>query len=243
MQPVRVNTPILWLAVLATFGVIEWTGHYAKVMEGDKYLYPPPEKIELFTFGFSESMADSFWLRWIQDSDSCQTYLKPVEYFSPSTNIDDRLYVPRYKNCDNSWAYKMLDVVTKLAPKFKMPYLAGGISLSVLTEDYAGATVIFERGLAAYPDDWSIAYRAAYHYLFDLKKPERAAELLIQAKANGAPSWLESLAARLYSESGQIEIGISVLENYRKGVTEEEALKSIDKRLSELRKKLANSRN
>jgi hypothetical protein len=242
-QYLTMSTAIIWILLVFSYGLTVLTGAYSKVNEGEKYLYPPPEYIEHFTFGFRESMADSFWLRWIQDSDNCQTYLQPVEHLNPKIDSLDRTYSPRHKNCDNSWAYKMLDVVTKLAPKFKMPYLAGGISLSVLTEDYVGATIIFDRGLAAYPEDWSIAYRAAYHYLFDLKKPERAAELLIQAKANGAPSWLESLAARLYSEAGQIEMGISVLENYRKGVTEDQALKSIDKRISELRKKLATSRN
>jgi len=228
---------------MVTFGIAEVTGHYAKIMKTEVYLYPPPEYIEHFTFGFRESMSDSFWLRWIQDSDSCQTYLQPVEYLVPEEKKpDDRLYNPRYKNCDNSWAYKMLDVVTKLAPKFKMPYLAGGISLSVLTEDFRGATAIFERGLAVYPDDWNIAYRAAYHYLFDLKDQKRAAELLLQAEKNGAPSWVSLLASRLYSEAGQYEVGISVLEGYRAGLKDEESIKVIDKRIADLREQLRNSR-
>lgn len=212
------------------------TGHLAKVTAPDRYLYPPPEYIEYFHFGFSESMADSFWLRWIQDSDTCQTYLKPVEHFQPVIDLQSRTYNPRYKNCDNSWAFKMLDVVTKLAPRFRMPYLAGGISLSVLTEDYAGATVIFERGLKNYPEDWSLAYRAAYHYLFDLKDEKRAADLLLQAEKNGAPLWLKLLASRLYSQVGQIEMGISVLQSYKATLKDEESIKIIEKRIEGLKK-------
>lgn len=227
---------LLWAAIALTFAIIEITGRYAKATDADQFLYPPPEHIEHFSLGFNEAMADSFWLRWIQDSDSCQTYFKAVEHYNPEVK-EETYYSPRYKNCDNSWAFMMLDVVTKLAPKFKMPYLAGGISLSVLTEDFVGATELFERGLKAYPDDWSIAYRAAYHYLFDLKDKKRAAELLLQAQKNGAPDWVQSLAARIYSEEGEIELGISILENYRKSLKDEKALKSVDQRIADLRKK------
>lgn len=228
--------PLLWIALVITFCVIEVTGNLASVLQPDKYLYPPPNYLEYFSFGFSESVADSFWLRWIQDSDTCQTYLKPVEYFHPApVSPGNSTYNPRYKNCDNSWAFKMLDTVTKLAPRFKMPYLAGGISLSVLTEDYVGATQIFERGLAAYPNDWDLAYRAAYHFLFDLHDKKRAAELLLQAKANGAPDWVQLLASRLYSETGQIELGISILENYKAGLKDDESVKVIEKRIAGLR--------
>ncbi len=188
----------------------------------ERFLYPPPELIEHFGFGFHESLADSFWLRWIQDSDTCQTYLKPVEFFDTDKKAPlDTWVSPRHKNCDNSWAFKMLDAVTKLAPKFKMPYQAGAISLSVLTEDYEGASVIFDRGLAAYPNDWNIAYQAAYHEMFDKKNFARASELLVRAHSLGGPAWLPLLAARLVSKEGQIELGIRILENYRAGLKDE----------------------
>ncbi len=234
----------IWIALIVSFGAAEITRHNSKRFESEKFLYPPPEHLEQFTFGFRESMADSFWLRWIQDSDNCQTYLKPIEKLEPNLdNKDDRLYSPRYKNCDNSWAFKMLDTVTKLAPKFKMPYLAGAISLSVLTEDYAGAGVIFERGLTAYPHDWSIAYRAAYHYLFDVKDLKKAAELLLIAGANGAPDWVRLLASRLYTQNGQLELGLTILENHRRVQTDEKVIESLDKRITELRTKLKTTQN
>jgi hypothetical protein len=132
----------------------------------------------------------------------------------------------------------MLDAVTKLAPKFKMPYDAGAISLSVLTEDYVGAGVIFDRALKEYPNDWIVAYRAAYHQLFDLQNHARAAELLLHAHKNGGPAWLPLLAARLVSEKGQVEMGISILENYKAGLKDEANIRTVDKRLTELRAKL-----
>src|ERR1051326_909177 len=103
----------------------------------------------------------------------------------------------------------MLDAVTKLAPKFAMPYVAGAITLSVLVEDYEGAKIIFDRGVEAYPDDWKILYRAAYHYLFDRHDNAHAAELLVRAQKAGGPSWLNFLAARLYSKEGQVQLGVA----------------------------------
>lgn len=232
-----------WFFLTFSFSLIQISAHFAKIYPATIYLNPPPEMLEKFTFGFNESTADSIWLRWVQDSDTCQTYLKPVEEFDTRNfnqeSEENRFIAPRKKNCDNSWAFKMLDAVTKLSPKFKMPYLAGAITLSVLTEDYIGASEIFDRGLKQYPDDWQLAYRASYHYLFDMGDKKRAAELLIQAQKDPkAPGWFNYLAARLYSEAGQAELGVSVLENYRKTLDEEKQIEAVDKRIADLKAKL-----
>lgn len=206
-----------------------------------RFLAPPPEHVELFHFGFSESLADSFWLRWIQDADLCQTFKAPsLIANSIAENPDKDLANPRHKVCDQSWGFKMLDAVTKLAPKFEMPYLAGAITLSVLVEDYQGASVIFDRGIAAYPNDWQLLYRAAYHFLYDVNDLQKAAMLLQQAGAHGAPAWLNSLAARLYSKAGQLELGIQALETYLKSLDDKpEAQEEVKKRIAELREKLS----
>lgn len=199
------------------------------------FLNPPPEYIERFGFGFEEALADSFWLRWIQDSSTCQTYEK--EKASVPVHEDKGQYKdPRHKICDNSWSFKMLDAVTKLAPRFKMPYEAGGIYLSVLVEDYKGAKVIFDRGVENYPDDWHILYRAAYYYLFDNQDFKKAAELMERAGKAGAPSWVEFLAARLYSKSGQKELGISTLESFKRTLKDPKEIANVQKRIDDLQK-------
>jgi len=232
-----VDKCVIWIGLILSFALVEATNEKISARREQRFLAPPPEHIELFHFGFSESLADSLWLRWIQDSDICQTYLKPVETNEvQSAENKDRLWNPRYKNCDNSWSFKMLEAITNLAPLFRMPYLAGGISLSVLTEDYAGATIIFDRGVRRFPEDWTLAYRAAYHYLFDLQNKERAAELLIQAGKHGAPFWVNLLASRLYSDSGQAELGISVLEAYKAQLDDEEQIKFVEKRIENLKR-------
>ena len=132
----------------------------------------------------------------------------------------------------------MLDAVTLLAPKYRMAYLAGALSLSVLVEDYEGARVIFDRGVKEFPNDWMILYRASYHYLYDRQDFLEAAKLMERAAAAGAPSWLTLSAARLYSKSGRAEYAIQVLEQFKKSQTKEAVIKDIDHRIAELRKQL-----
>jgi hypothetical protein len=201
------------------------------------FLAPPPEHMELMHFGFRESLADSLWLRWIQDNDTCQTYASAMNPNPIQPSVGE-FANPRHKFCDNSWSFKMLDAVTKLAPRFKMPYLAGAVTLSVLVEDYEGAKVIFDRGLEQYPTDWILLYRASYHYLFDRQDLRVAADLMDRAAKAGAPSWLTLTAARLYSKTGQMQMGIVTLENFRKSLTKPEQLKEVDRRIAEMKKQL-----
>jgi hypothetical protein len=207
------------------------------IAASDRFLSPPPEHMELFTFGFADSMADSLWLRWIQDSDSCVTY-KSALPANPIPAQEGEFSNPRHKFCDNSWAFKMLDSITRLAPQFKMPYQAGAITLSVLVEDYEGAKVIFDRGVEAFPQDWQLLYRAAYHYLFDRHDLTHSAELMVRAEKAGAPSWLSLLAARLYSKAGRAEMGIHTLEEFRKSLTSQKDIDNVDKRITELKKQM-----
>lgn len=218
----------------------------------------PPEMIHHFSFGYKESMADSFWIRWAQDVDLCVKNKKTRESFNKENNIQQDLInskndiissevkslntsfaqMPKKDVCDEGWSFLLLDAVTNLAPKFKVPYKLGAPTLSVLLEDHMGAKKIFDKGISQYPDDWSLLYRAAYHYLFELRDLERAADLLKQAADKGAPDWVHSLAARIYTGTGQLELGISTLENYLKMIKHEGRRKDIEERISRLKKLL-----
>lgn len=217
-----------------------------KTLETQKYLNAPPAYLERFAFGFRLSLADSLWIRWIQDSDYCQTYgeapvqlpeNKEAEEAFPQAE-DTLTYNVRHRVCDGSWGYQMLDAVSRLDPKFDMVYQGGAIVLSVLVEDFEGASKLFERGLKEYPNDWRLAYLAAYHFLYDVRDFSRAAELLNKAGDLGAPIWVKSLASRLYSRSGQLELGISTLEGYKKLVTDAGAKAKIQSRINDLKRQL-----
>lgn len=232
----RVITPSHWIVIAAAFAAT-WLVKSHNLKDDKRFLAPPPEHLELFTFGFSDALADSLWLRWIQDSDYCQTYAgvapaKPIEV------KESDFKSPRNKVCDNSWSFKMLDSITEIAPKFRMAYATGAITLSVLVEDYEGAKVIFDRGVSQFPEDWDILYQASYHYLFDRHDLKTAADLLDRARKAGGPWWFSFLASRLYSKSGQVEIGIRTLQRYREGLKDEKQIKDVDKRIEALKAQL-----
>ncbi|WP_235046285.1 hypothetical protein [Bdellovibrio bacteriovorus] len=147
------------------------------------------------TSGYGEVIADLLWIRAVQDFDYCDQQI--------ADNV-----------CrNNSWLFLMLDAVTTLSPNFRVPYAAGALALTVIISDIDGATKIFDKGAKAFPNDWPILYRAAYHYMYEVKDNKRAAELLIQAGKNGAPPWVFTLAGRLYSDAGNLELAESVLQD------------------------------
>lgn len=191
--------------------------------KNDKIL-PPPEGLEYFHLGFADVASDLLWLGFIQHSFDCSKYKDE-----------------KGERCPYRWGYKTLNEASKLSPKSQALYKHGAVKLSVLLEDHQGASEIFERGLGRYPKDWLVNYRAAYLYMEELKEPERAAQLLEVAAANGAPYWTRSLASRLYNESGQLELSYRILLGLYKESKPGKWRESLEKRLALLQEKIKQS--
>lgn len=175
--------------------------------------------IERISFGYQEVIADTLWIRAIQDFDYCEQ------------EIAKRIC----KN--NSWLYKMLDAITKLSPNFRIAYAAGGLALTVIISDIDGATQIFDKGVKAFPNDWPILYRAAYHYLYEVNDKEHAARLMKQAADNGAPAWLYALAGRLYSDSGHLELAERILQEMIETNQDEILIKRLRDKIASMQNK------
>lgn len=186
--------PRFILGILAFFCISMSLQYQQKNENMNRIPLSPPAGAERFSFGYSETIADLLWIRSIQDFDFCDKFISKNQC----------------KN--NSWLFRMLDAVTNFSPYFRMPYAVGGLALTVIISDIDGATKIFDKGVKAFPRDWPILYRAAYHYLYEVKDKKRAAELLIQAGQNGAPPWVFTLAGRLYSDSGHTELAEALLQ-------------------------------
>lgn len=247
---------LILVFLLAAFGTWYFQPSLKSQAKEKLWVAPPPH-LEKFSFGYQEIVADLLWLRVIQDFDQCNK-AKEVKYEKfdskkVQSNADDvtndlkvevlkrleKADAGRHKNCDYSWAFYMLDSITDLSPRFRIPYASGATTLSVLIEDYEGAHVIFDKAIKSFPKDWPILYRAAYHYLYDRKDVDKAAELLGRAADNGAPIWLKSLAARLYTLSGQAEVALGVLGTYLKSVENPLARKEIEERIRVLQQIIA----
>lgn len=151
----------------------------------EPYLTPP--EIRHLTFGTQEQTADLLWLRAVQDFDYCENEV--AKQVCQSTG----------------WLFRMLDLITDLSPQFRMPYAVGGLALTVLVNDFEGASRIFDKAVQRFPKDDAILARAAYHALYEEKDKAKASRLLRQAAEAGAPPWYYLLANRVATEQGDLD--------------------------------------
>lgn len=206
--------------LLGTFAFFLWAFSNSSaptVNKASRPLLTPPSNLHHFTFGYQEAGADMMWIRAVQDFDYCD--------HQKDKNICK----------DESWLFSMLDTITNMSPSFRMAYAAGGLALTVIITDVKGATKIFDKGVAAFPKDWPILFRAAYHYLYEENDKKRAAELLIQAGKNGAPPWVYSLAGRLYSDEGDSVLAEKVLQDMVSSGQSEEFIKRLREKIATIK--------
>ena len=179
-----------------------------------RILLLPPRDLIHFSLGYNENIADGMWLRTIQDLDYCEQN-KPEALLlgsEPTAPLAVPLPAPiKNDTCKRGWVFHMIDQVTELAPRFRIPYVSGALMLSTVVNDAEGATAIYNKALERFPLDWHLQYYAANHFLNDGGDPQRAAALLVEAGKHGAPSWVFSLASRLFTKAGKAFLAKSVL--------------------------------
>lgn len=213
------ENPSFLLLGFFSFLLVLYSQLYASkgLLEKPRDLLAPPAGIEHFTFGHKDITADLLWIRAIQDFDYCDQ--------------------PIAKNLcvGKGWLYRMLNAITDLSPKFRMPYATGAVALSVMVSDVIGAKDIFDKGVVEFPNDWPILYRAAYHYLYEVKDKKRAADLFMRAGRNGAPPWVFSLAGGLYNESNERATAEAVLAEMIKMEVDPAIIKRLEGKMQNLR--------
>ncbi len=147
-------------------------------------LYVPPQKIEKFTFGFQELIADVLWIQFIQKLSICSNNIKIC-------TLSDKLG-------------EMLLRITELSPRFRMPYALGPLMLTFLLDEKKYSQMILTKAELYFPNDWTIFYRGATILLYDIGDKKKAALYFDKAARLGAPQWVFALAAKLYSEEGMV---------------------------------------
>jgi len=155
---------------------------------------PPSETLDQMHLGFNLVLSDLLWLEFIQNSFDCSRYEDP-------------------NNCAPKYPYKVLNEASELDPKFLELYLHGAVQLSVINDNHKGAAALFDRAFESINDNWVIYYRAAYLNMIELGENEKAAEFLVQAANLGAPEWTKSLASKLYTKLGQLELSYRTLKD------------------------------
>jgi hypothetical protein len=159
-----------------------------------------------FSFGFRNLFADLSWLGAIQ--------VAGTRKFTPDDY--DRLAL-------------MIQTVVQFDPKFKVPYLLGGLILGDSRAHIQEALKILALGRANHPDDWRFPFYTGYLYYFSLGDPVEGGKALESAsQIDGSPPYLPLLAARMFSEGRKPETALRFLNEMmkqEKDPTRQEVLK------------------
>ncbi|MBC7740700.1 MAG: hypothetical protein H7061_00785 [Bdellovibrionaceae bacterium] len=177
----------------------------------------PPAIIQNLASGLQIQMADSFWLRALQDFDYCD---------HPATAKECR---------GESWLYQVLNLTVDLDKKFRDAYYYGALALTVIISDFQGASEIFDKGVEQFPTDWKLSYAAGYHAYYEEKNLAKAAKLYNIAAENGAPAWVKPLAGRIAADSGDNKMAAQILEEMIKNSEDPKLIERLKKKLSEVK--------
>ncbi|PIS10220.1 MAG: hypothetical protein COT73_10555 [Bdellovibrio sp. CG10_big_fil_rev_8_21_14_0_10_47_8] len=204
--------PVLALIGAAVFIAASLFFRPAALVEKRALIAPPPQ-LEYFSFGFQMPIADSLWIRAIQDMDYCEA--KGEE-----------------GHCrNNSWLYQTLDTISRLAPDFYQTYSIGGVALSILVSDVEGGAKILEKGTRVFPKKQRLLYLAGYHALYEEKDKKKAAYYYQKCAENGGTPWIYSLAAGLYDETGERELALKIYEGLKDQDISEALLERVREKL------------
>lgn len=121
--------------------------------------------------------------------------------------------VDHYKNKDlNSWMFLRFNTISFLEPKFYENYAFGGVYLSIVKDDLPGASVIYDKGLSIYPNDYSLLKDAGFHYYFEVGDYKKALPIYKKLVQINLPSpQIVSTLARLESNIGKKEDALNLL--------------------------------
>lgn len=159
-------------------------------IDPDLLYFSSPGVVKAMSLGYDSLLADIYWMRAIQ-------------YYGRRDEADRRQI--RYKNLP-----ALLDIVTSLNPKMTEVYRAGSCFLAEPLPVGAGrpfeAIRLLEKGISCLPQEWRLRFDEGFVYFWHLKDARRAGQIWLEAsRIPGAPPWMESLAARGFSQGGEME--------------------------------------
>jgi tetratricopeptide (TPR) repeat protein len=98
--------------------------------------------------------------------------------------------------------------ITELDPRFTEAYLIGAMIMSIEYKQPIEALRLYDKGLAAMPENWELAYWAGWE-CYAGKQYLRARDYWQRASGMpGAPAQLMRLAARMLEKSGDLDAAI-----------------------------------
>ena len=169
---------------------------------------------------YKEVTADFIWLRAVQFMGSRGGSKDPGGY-------------------SHDWFYKIIDLVTDLDPQFSYAYQAGGVTLSVLSDNVYSSNALLDKGMRHNPTSWEIPFYLGFNYMYHLQDNLKAAQYMEKAsKIEGRPDYLPLLTARLYTKGKDPQTAILFLKGIYLSTKDEKTREKIGERISEIEKGL-----
>jgi len=152
-------------------------------------------------------------------------WMKAVHYFGTHA-LTDREY-PYYIN--------LLDIVTDLAPDWKLPFITGAVLLPLEIDALEEGFYIIDKGLIYHPNSWELLFFKGF-YLFKLldDKIEGAKMLSKAGQIPGSPVYLTNLAATLATKAGEKELAVRFIQEALGNVRDETHQKMLKEKMREV---------
>lgn len=148
--------------------------------------------VRALSLGFSDFLADVYWLR-------------AVQYYGRQ-----RLDGARTSYAD---LRPLLETAAELDPRFEMVYRYGSVFLAEPMPNGAGlprqGVAFLGKGADRNPENWRLRQEQGLFTFFYLNQAQQGAEILSRAAAiPGAPFWMKSLAAQILTNGGELEAAV-----------------------------------
>ena len=163
-------------------------------------------------FGFRNFLCDMVWLKAVQVSGG-----------------------RRMAREDYDLLHHHLDTVINFDPRFKVPYLLGGITLGDSPDHTREALQTLARGRKNHPTDWRFPFYIGYIRYFSLGDPVGGGKALVEASQlpESAP-YLPLLAARMLSVGREPETALVFLDVMMRQETNPDRREALQKRIREV---------
>lgn len=163
-------------------------GHYAARRRGDELLYyPAGPAIRKASLGHTSTAADIAWLRTIQ-------------------------YYGLHKKGDRNYEMMahLVEIITGLDPHFVNAYIFGGLVTAQDAGDPDRAVALMEKGVAANPQSWEMAFETGFVYYICRAYEPAARHFERAVKLPGAPEKAMRFAAAASARAGDPRMALTL---------------------------------
>lgn len=150
--------------------------------------------VRALSLGFSDFLADIYWLRAVQ------YYGRQKLDGAPTSYADLR---------------PLLETAAELDPRYEMVYRYGSVFLCEAKPVGAGlprqGVAFLGKGADRNPENWRLRQEQGLFTFFYLNEARQGSEILSRAAAiTGAPFWMRSLAAQILTNGGELEASLQM---------------------------------